>query len=191
MAEPPDVGQLRKTLVALVKALNASGIDYMVIGGMANIAWGSPRSTADIDVTVALDHDDLPRLLETLGEQIGRLPTDASGFAAETGVLPFLHRSGVRVDLVLGTHPYAQMAIARAVPLRILGTAVKFCTPEDLVLHKIASEREKDRSDVADLLRRRGKTLDRVYLDERIRELAFLLERPEIEERYRALASTT
>lgn len=53
------------------------------------------------------------------------------------------------------------------------------------MLHKIISDRDRDRSDVADLLRRRRDSLDREYLDPRVHELAVILERPELEERYR------
>jgi hypothetical protein len=63
---------------------------------------------------------------------------------------------------------------------------VKFCTPEDLILHKIISERDRDRSDVAELLKRRRDTLDREYLDPRVHELAVLLDRPDIDQRYLA-----
>lgn len=177
---------LRRTLVDVAKALTAYGIDYMVIGGMSHIAWGSARTTSDIDLTVAVERDEHGRLLEALRHHIEKLPPDLDEYLAD-GLLPFNHRSGVRVDLLLSKHPYAQHAMERAVPITILGTPVKFCTPEDLVLHKIISERERDRSDVADLLRRRRDTLDREYLDPRVHELAVILERPEIEERYRSL----
>ena len=40
--------------------------------------------------------------------------------------------------------------------------------------------------DVAELLKRRRDTLDRDYLDPRVHELAVLLDRPDIDERYLA-----
>ena len=183
--------RLQTALAEVAKALDAAGVGYMVIGGMAHVAWGSARSTVDVDLTVLLAPEDVPELLRILRRQIANLPEDPAGFAAETGVLPFAHRNGVRVELMLATHPYAQTAIDRAISIDVLGTPVRFCTPEDLVLHKIISDRERDRSDVQDLLERRGKELDREYLDPRVHELATLLERPEIETRYRSLLAVT
>ena len=67
-----------------------------------------------------------------------------------------------------------------AVVLTIGGSPVRFCTPEDLILHKIVSERERDLADARGVTLRRIKSLDLAYLDSRIRELADALERPEI-----------
>ena len=67
-----------------------------------------------------------------------------------------------------------------AVELTIGGSPVRFCTPEDLILHKIVSERERDLADARGVTLRRIKSLDLAYLDSRIRELADALERPEI-----------
>ena len=55
-----------------------------------------------------------------------------------------------------------------------------FCTPEDLILLKIVSERERDRADVRGIARRQKGRLDLDYLEPRVRELAELLERPGI-----------
>ncbi len=172
-------------MIDVVRALSAAEIDYMVIGGLAHIAWGSGRSTRDVDITLAVDPSDVRIVLRALGTQVGELVEDIEA-CLQNGVLAFVHRSGVHVDLMLTRHPYAQQAIDRAITLKVMSVPVKFCTPEDLVLHKIISERDKDRLDVADILRRRRETLDRAYLDPRVHELAVILERPEIEQRYLA-----
>ncbi|HEX7832002.1 MAG TPA: nucleotidyl transferase AbiEii/AbiGii toxin family protein [Thermoanaerobaculia bacterium] len=178
------MNRIRTTLAGVAAALAASEIKCMVIGGMANIAWGSSRATRDVDFTVMASQHDASHIIEALGAQIAKLPPDLDDYLRD-GVLPFIHASGVHVDLILSRHPYAELAIARAVTFDVEGTPVRFCTPEDLVLHKIISERDRDRSDVADLLRRRRDSLDREYLDPRVHELAVILERPELEERYR------
>lgn len=159
----------------------------MVIGGMANAIWGAPRGTVDVDITVGLSSDEVPRLLQLLRDQVASAPPDAMDFARDTGVLPFTHRRGPRVELMLASVPYAHEALARAVTIDVAGVPVRFCTPEDLILHKLVSSRERDRSDVAALIALRRATLDRTYLDPRVHELAWLLEDPSIEERYAAL----
>ena len=156
----------------------------MVIGGLANAVWGVPRSTIDLDLTVVLDPGQAGRLLDALGPAYRSRTGDPEGFAARTRVLPLRHAGGVQIDLIFALLPFEEDAVRRAVEIDIGGVPVRFCTAEDLVLHKIASDRERDLKDVEEILHRRSKTLDRRYLDPRIHELAILLERPEIENRY-------
>jgi hypothetical protein len=106
-------------------------------------------------------------------------------FVRDTRVLPLESAEGVRIDVIFGALPFEEEAIHRAVVRTVAGCPVRFCTAEDLVLLKIVSERERDRSDVAALLHRRAATLDRTYLDPRVAEFAALLERPDILADYR------
>ncbi len=43
---------LHDELVSLVGALDAAGVDYALIGGLAVAVWGVPRFTQDIDLLV-------------------------------------------------------------------------------------------------------------------------------------------
>ena len=85
---------------------------------------------------------------------------------------------------IFGLLPFEDEAIQRARPIRISGFDVRVCTPEDLILMKIVSERDRDIEDAAGIAIRRMKGLDVQYLEPRIKELAALLERPEIQERW-------
>ncbi len=181
------VADLETVLADVARRLHSARIPYMVIGGLANAVWGVPRSTLDIDITVLLDPRDVGRLLRALGSRYRPRTRDPEGFARRTRVLPVVHEDGVQVDLVFALLPFEEDAIRRAVELAVRGVPVRFCTAEDLVLHKIVSDRQRDRDDVAAILARRRATLDRAYLDPRVEELAALLERPELAERYRRL----
>ncbi len=178
------MGDLEPVLADLAQRLDTAGVAYMVIGGLANAVWGSPRSTIDIDLTVLLDPGRADTLLELLGPAYRSRTEDPKSFVTRTRVLPLRHTSGVQIDLIFALLPFEEQAIHRAVSIDVRGTPVRFCTPEDLVLHKIVSERERDRRDVEEILHRRRATLDRAYLDPRVHELAMLLDRPEIESRY-------
>ena len=170
-------------MIELARAFERAKIDYMVIGGMAVGVWGSGRSTFDVDITVAIDPSEAQRVRNALGQQIARLPEDLDAYLA-SGVMPFVHRSGTRVDLMLSLHPYAERAIRRAATVKVQGTPIQFCTAEDLIAHKIISDRDRDRTDVEDIIRRQRDNLDRAYLDPLVHELALVMERPEIESRY-------
>jgi hypothetical protein len=54
-------------LRSLLGALNAHGVEFVVIGGVAVGAHGFIRGTEDLDVVPDLDPDNLKRLAEALG----------------------------------------------------------------------------------------------------------------------------
>jgi len=181
------VVDLERVLADLARRLEGAGVPYMVIGGLANAVWGIPRSTLDIDVTVLLEPGETGALLAALGPAYRPRPEDPEGFAERTRVLPLLHEDGIQIDLILAMLPFEEEAIRRSVEVPIRGVPVRFCTAEDLVLHKLVSDRDRDRDDVAGIIQRNRSRLDRAYLDPRVEELASILDRPELIDWYHRL----
>lgn len=169
-----------EALLSLARRFEQHQVAYMIIGGIANAVWGEPRATLDIDVTITADTLDAPRIAAQLESEFRVLVSDPAAFAEETRVLPLESRAGVRVDLIFGLLPFEREAVARARSVAVAGGQIRFCTPEDLILLKIISRREKDQADVQGVLRRRFTELDLDYLEPRIEELSELLSRPEI-----------
>jgi hypothetical protein len=60
-------------LEAMLRRLSDSGVDYVVIGGIALIAHGSPRATRDLDIVFAPDAANLERLGQVLVDLGARL----------------------------------------------------------------------------------------------------------------------
>lgn len=174
---------LEKALRELTAHLEKRKTPYMVIGGIANLAWGMPRSTFDIDVTVWAPAGTESALIKGLSAAFKALPDEPEKFALETRVLP-LEVEDFRVDLILGQLPYEEQAILRARVVDMEGVKVRMCAPEDLIVHKILSERPKDLEDARGIVRVQAKTLDRAYLDPIVRGLAADLARPAIWEFY-------
>ncbi|MEN8148556.1 MAG: nucleotidyl transferase AbiEii/AbiGii toxin family protein [Planctomycetota bacterium] len=183
----PESGPFEKTLSRLAAAFDRDSIPYMLVGGLAVLVHGIPRLTRDIDVTVLLDPSGVARLIAALGREFGVLVADPESFAAETRVLPMEGPDGTRVDVIFAGLPFEEAAIGRARPERLGAVEVRVCTAEDLILHKIVSERAKDREDVAGILRTRGADLDLAELDRTIEALAADLEHPEMLEAWRRL----
>jgi len=171
---------LEQALTELAHILSLNKIPYMIIGGMANAVWGEPRATIDVDATIWLREEEIDRIVPVLSSYFHPLVHDPSAFILETNVLPMKSKDGVRVDLIFGRLPYEKEAIERSVEISIEGLPVRFCTPEDLILHKIISEREKDINDIRGIAAHCIKKLDLEYLNPRIQELSSSMERPEI-----------
>ena len=171
---------LENALTSLARFLGTENIGYMVIGGMANAVWGEVRATLDVDATIWVEDSEIENFVSALKTHYDPLVTDPRAFIAETRVLPLQTRDGIRIDLIFGALPYEKDAIDRAVEISVADTPVKFCTAEDLILHKIISDRPRDLDDAHGIICRRRETLDLGYLDPRIQELSDALERPEI-----------
>jgi len=174
------MNSLEQALIDLARILADNNIPYMIIGGMANAVWGEPRSTIDIDATIWLDEKDAEHVVTLMSGTFQPLVRDYLKFIHDTNVLPLKSREGVRIDLIFGRLPYEQEAIQRSVEMDINGVPVHFCAPEDLILHKIISDREKDINDARGVAVRRMKSMDLIYLESRIQELSNAMEKPEI-----------
>lgn len=169
----------------ITQVLESLGIEYAVIGGIANAIWGEPRATIDVDVTVFVREEDLPTTVPAIGAGFRPAISDPLAFVQQTRVLPLDTADGVRIDVIFALLPFELDAIRRACAVSIAGRMVNVVTAEDLVLMKIISERPRDVSDAEAILRRRSGELDRRYLEPRIRELAAALDRPDIMDRWR------
>jgi hypothetical protein len=180
------VNGLESALADLATFLDESRVPYMVIGGYASLLWGRPRLTRDLDVTVSVPEPAWGEFIARVGERYVLRLTDALAFAHSTRVIPAATRSGVPVDLLLAGLPYEEEAIARSRPVEVAGVTVRVCAPEDLILHKLVSERPRDREDVEAVIVRQGGALDLGYIGPRLRELATTLERPDMLDLYRA-----
>lgn len=155
----------------------------MLIGGLAVSSWGEARATLDVDLTIWVDLQDVDSIVSRICSRLTELPKEPVPFVRRTRVLPIVSQSNIRVDLIFAIfaalHDEKHM-IDRAQPKPIAGTVVMVPSVEDLLYMKLASERPKDLEDCRALLRRFGRTLDRDYLEPRIRVLAEGLARPDI-----------
>lgn len=180
---------IEKALQEIALFLETNNIPYMVIGGIANIVWGSPRTTVDIDVTINVEDDKINSTIDAASQQFKCLVNKPTHFVEETRVLPLQTKRGVRIDLIFGRLSYEKDAILRAKAQEFGEAIVRICSAEDLIIHKIVSERPKDRDDVKELIAKRRQSLDRAYLDPIVEGLSKELDQPDILDFYRSCFS--
>lgn len=176
----PEINLLEKALLDIAALFEKHKIEYMVIGGLANAKWGQPRATLDIDITIWVSDSEIKNVVSMLERSYTPLVEKPLEFIGDTRVLPLKDHQSHRIDIIFGALPFERQAIERSLKVEIGNTAVNFCTPEDLILLKIISDRPRDLEDVQGILRYRKDNLDYNYLEPRIQDLANLLDRPDI-----------
>ncbi|MCP9485175.1 MAG: hypothetical protein MSC30_04905 [Gaiellaceae bacterium MAG52_C11] len=78
--------------LAVLRALNGHGVEYVLIGGVAAVLQGSPLPTYDIDITPAPGARNRARLLAALADLDGTALTDPDGEQSDVSFYtPFGH----------------------------------------------------------------------------------------------------
>jgi hypothetical protein len=167
---------LRDALEALRAALDAEGVPWMCIGGLAVIARGVRRTTLDVDATIRGDAVEIEPLVQRLGGQgiLPRIP-DAIDFARTSLVLLLRHEStGVDVDLSLAWLQFEHEALDARTLEAIGEVTIPVARAEDLVIYKVFAARPQDLRDAEALVLLHGPALDTARIRRVIRELSAL-----------------
>lgn len=146
-------------------------LPFCFIGGLANLQWGEPRLTQDLDLTVLAGWGDEERIIDLLLENISPRFEDARRFAINNRVLLLETDDGIPIDLALGALSFEELAINRSRNINLGGILLRLCSAEDLVIMKAFANRERDWSDIDGILIRQQDNMDVTYAMEQIRIL--------------------
>lgn len=153
----------RSPVVALLAdfglACDELGVGWYLFGAQAALLYGSPRLTADADVTVQLGLVSLDQFSGGLQRHGFELREGNAATVVATRVLPVVHLpSQLPADVVLGGPGLEERFLERANRLKIRGVSVPVARAEDLIVMKVLAGRRKDEEDVlAILAAQRGK----------------------------------
>jgi hypothetical protein len=133
--------------------LTEAEVDFVIVGGIAAVAFGSVMYTQDLDITYATDEDNLTRL----GDALIGLGARLRGVTDDVPFIPdgrTLRRTRVLtldtphgpLDLLAapGGSPGYERLRARAVVEEIAGVRVPIASLDDLIAMKKAAGRPKD-----------------------------------------------
>jgi predicted nucleotidyltransferase len=178
-------GKLGAALGALSKALNATGVAWMCIGGIAVIAQGVRRTTTDIDVTFRAEGVDLDALVRRLALHKIRPRIDSAvTFARRSQVLLLEHSpSGVELDVSLAWLSFEHEALAAPVTIDFAGIKAPAARPEDLIIYKLFAARPQDIKDAEALLLMHRPTIDLARVRVVLEHLGEMAEEPGISRR--------
>lgn len=152
----PDPVRLRELLARLIGA----DVRFVLVGGLAVNAWGYLRATRDVDFVPDPNPENLARLNSLLNDLDGKV--DVGGkLLAGSAISTFL-RTGDRtlvatelgpVDVLQGLPQVPPFSVLeeKAKDVDLDGLIVRVCSLEHLIEMKRASERARDREDLAAL----------------------------------------
>jgi predicted nucleotidyltransferase len=170
-------------LSASTRAIDAVGLRYAIVGGLAVSAWALPRSTRDVDLYVEIPtplHSDLQEQLEAQGFHVPALAAELQQF----GVFRSKHlTSGVFVDIFDAVGPLGESILERRRHLDVDSHELWVVSPEDLALLKAFSDRPRDFDDLVTLCKHLGSKLDYSYMKKWSRTLDESIGTSEVSER--------
>lgn len=157
----------RAVLIASLDTLKAGGFDYILYGGLAAGLWGEPRYTEDVDLVLFIPERHAVKFLReaakhgfAVDEDLAIQQIQVSGWAR----LPLgAKKSPWHLDLTLGDSPFDRSALARKKRVELFEREIWVASPEDLLVYKLVSWRDRDVMDVHAIVKRQ-KYLDLPYL---------------------------
>lgn len=151
----------------LLESLAETGLEFVLVGGVAARLYGSTRLTHDVDIVPRLDADAWARAIDVLWDCGGRprIPesrervrdtAQIERWIADKGMLALSFRSNdglVEVDLLVGAAPGFDDLRDRALRVELNGHAFLIAHIDDLIAMKRAAGRPHDLLDIEELLR--------------------------------------
>lgn len=156
---------------SLLREFEAKKLRYLIVGGVAVNLHGYPRFTNDIDILLALDHENLAtmaRIMEAHSYQ-QRLPVSIQELEdsdkvrklmkdKELVAYSFIHAQEPQfnIDVLVGASLNFEKFSKQMMTAEVWGLQIPVVSIDDLITMKRASDREKDVQDVVALLELKG-----------------------------------
>jgi len=143
------------------KSLNARGVEFLIVGGVAYNFYAPPRATKDIDVWIRPTLENATKFLAALGEFGFKHALAATDLVEKEKVL-VLGRPPNRIDVLTKPDGISwDQCWSRRVESDYAGEPISFLALEDLIASKLATARDQDLVDAKKLRAIADKRRDR------------------------------
>jgi len=162
----------------VIGTLEQVGIGYMLTGSFASSYHGAPRATQDIDVVISPTPDQLRSLVALFSTTDYYTDLNAALDAQRReGMFNIIDlATGWKIDFIIQkSRPFSRAEFDRRSVVEVEGLRLSIATAEDVLIAKIewaklgGSERQIE--DAAGIIRIRSEKLDRVYIQNWVRQL--------------------
>ena len=157
----------KHSIESIVRTLNDHQVKYLIVGGLAVVAHGYVRFTADIDLVLGMEKQNLADAVAALKalNYRPRAPVDFEQFIESQSRKQWVEQKGMTVfSLFSPDHPVTEIdlfvdpplvfaeAYAKALQLEVSpGISATFCSFEDLINLKSQAGRPQDLEDIKQL----------------------------------------
>jgi hypothetical protein len=132
-----------------LKLLNSAQVEYLLVGGYAVGYHGSPRATADMDLWIAISHENALKTIGVLAEFGFSGPNVSEELFTQKDQVIRMGNPPFRIELITGASGVDfEGCYARRVWDQIDGVPVSIISLEDLKANKRAAGRPKDLADL-------------------------------------------
>jgi len=140
---------MNRDWIELLAALNAQGVEYLIVGAHALAAHGHVRATKDLDVWVRPSRENAARVIRALREfnaplhDLSEVDLATPGLVFQIGVPP------LRIDVITAIDGVRfEAAWPDRITVRMGETPVFILSRRDLIANKRASGRLQDLADL-------------------------------------------
>jgi hypothetical protein len=159
-------------VLAAIDGLNASGVDYMLTGGLAGAMHGLTRSTKDADFVIELPTGSVAAIVQRFGP--GFSLEQQVYFETITGTTRHVIRHADDPFIVemflLSDDPHDRERFARRQPVEVAGRRTFVVRPEDYIISKLRwfkrGRRTKDGEDIRHVMTVQRDSLDWSYVEQ-------------------------
>jgi hypothetical protein len=138
--------QLPEDFKDFIKFLNSNNVRYLLIGGWAVGLYGYPRATKDIDFLIAVDNDNLKKMIKTLYDFGG--PTAEAKHLSKPGSVFRMGSPPVQIDIINQASGIDfEDCYKRKKTIHVEDIEITVISKEDLIINKKATGRIQDEAD--------------------------------------------
>ena len=148
--------------------LNKHNIEYVIVGGVAVIAFGIPRTTMDADYIINMEIEGMRRLAVFLGENgFFSTPDEIEMALRERSHFTAIEKSSlIRLDIKGVFDHRDRRTLSNRRVIEYNGFKMYVASPEDTIAHKLMYGSEQDVKDAEGIYARQLPNLDTRYLEE-------------------------
>jgi len=161
----PERVEFREYFKASIDLINASNVDYLIIGGIAVGVWGVPRVTEDLDLMIFISKKDVKVILKNAKDLSFEFDEKkVIGQAKLVGVFKIFYKH-FHLDFLISSLEFEKNALKRKQKVKIFDREVFVPSKEDILLLKIIPGRSKDLLDAEGIVERHKGKLNLRYLE--------------------------
>lgn len=163
--------------IKVINKLFQIKIPYMLVGGVAAIAYGKPRTTHDIDLVVEINEKNIPEMVEVFEKEFYISEEGIKDAILHKTMFSVIHpESGIKLDFwILHRSEYDLERFKRRREIKIFEQEVYITSPEDVIIRKLLwykeSDIDKHLDDAFGVLEIQYNNLDFPYIEKWVKEL--------------------